>query len=283
MELIKDYIIDMPVAMFPVSKFEQGRVLMFDGQNKSYKKGDLIEMNTLAYNYKKSCIIIDLKKKNEGLFFGVLIQNGVVIDYKAIEKEDLANVYAIYLPTGEELKIDYYEEFKEYLDSEKELFKIINDLKEKYNNLMIEMQEKSEVDETYFIFNKYKLDDCLNEIKDTYIYFDEKWHEKTKEEITMFGLYLSCLVSEMLSNLSKIDSLNEISKKPLENKIKDFISDGEKRLGIIKDEFSNYIYNFKNLNFEYLKWLDLENTIKEEALKNTIENIIENIHYHLES
>lgn len=279
-----DYLGNLKVSMFPLTVFKNNNIYMLSGGNKYYKKGDKLNLNTLCYKYKKSCIIMDYKRKEEG-FYGVIIENEILIDYKKITEYDFSKVEAVYLPTGEELLVEYYNELNEFVANENKLNGYLKELEDKYNSLLLLMQEKAETDEMYFILNKYKLDEIKNETLEIKNNFEEAWIDKNaNEDIVIFGIYLSCLISEMNKNLSEIQALEILSKKRnVKNKLAEKINEGETTLGIIKDEFSNFLAFKQDLNKEYLKWLDLDKAIKEEETRDIISNIILNIHFHLES
>lgn len=282
-----DYIDDMPVQLFFSAEYLYDEGLKkIGGNNRVYQKGEKLEINSLYYKYADNFAIIDTNKTDN--LYGVIVKNKIVIGYQKITPNDISSLEKFYAPNGIEIKADFYEELIEFVNNHNLLRSMRIDISNKYNNLLMEIQSLIDEDELLFIKRKPELDALVNESINLVKQFHDEWYITGNEDEQIFGMYLSLLIEYMKKYILLQEMFNKLNNKETITteeqtemiKLKD--EKIERDFTSLKEEFSYYLSNHKELKKNYLLWLNLKGTDFKEDEIDMIKNIILNIDKHLE-
>lgn len=283
-----DILDKMPVQLFFKPDFNADTGLTkIKGSYKVYKIGDKLELNTLYYKYPKNFIVVNVET-----FEFCIVKDSVVVGVVTeLTEDNIAQAEKIYTPTGEELAIDYLEDVYNYKKCYEFYKTKYEEYKNEKNNILLEIQSLIDEDDFAFIRLKPKMDLIDVELMELQRSFEQNCFIEDKEtkSISEFGMYMACLINKMnefhaieeVGNL--LQAKKEVPAELLEKYKTIDIVDFEHNFNILKDKFSQFLFNNRRLNHTYLKWLDLENNDLSEDYISIVEDIILNINEILEN
>lgn len=283
-----DILDKMPVQLFLKPDFNADTGLTkIKGCYKVYKIGDNLELNTLYYKYPKNFIVLNVET-----FEFCIIKDSVVVGVvNELTEDNIAQAEKIYTPTGEELAIDYLEDVYNYKRCYDFYKRKYQEYKEEKNNILLNIQSQIDEDDFAFIRLKPKMDLIdvqLIELKNDFeqnCFIDDK----EAKSISEFGMYMACLINKMneFHVIEEVGNLLQLKKEVPSELLDKYnnidIVDFEHNFNVLKDKFSQFLFNNRGLNHKYLKWLELDNCDLNADYVKIVEDVILNIYDILEN